>query len=134
MRCSDGHYYVVKFQNNPQHLRVLVNELLATRLGARLGLAVPPCGIIEVRKELIDLTTELAIQFGTGRVPCRPGFQFGSRYPGDPARTPVHDFLPDEHLRDVENLVDFAGMLEMRIPPSGGHLFEVITRRGRWVS
>ena len=38
MRCADGGYYVVKFQNNPQGLRVLVNELLATRLAARLGL------------------------------------------------------------------------------------------------
>lgn len=111
MRCADGHYYVVKFQNNPQHPRVLVNELLATRLGARLGLSTPPCGVIEVRKDLIDLTTELAIQFGTGCVPCRPGFQFGSRYPGDPARTPVHDFLPDDHLHEVENLADFSGML-----------------------
>src|ERR1044071_5558897 len=32
MRADDGHFYVVKFQNNPQHLRVLANELLATRL------------------------------------------------------------------------------------------------------
>ena len=115
MRCrgADGRdeYFVVKFQNNPQHPRILVNELLATRLGARLGLPTPQVAVIEVRKDLIDLTTELAIQFGTGRVPCRHGFQFGSRYPGDPARTPVHDFLPDEHLREVENLADFAGML-----------------------
>jgi hypothetical protein len=33
MRASDGHYYVVKFQNNPQHLRVLANELLVARRG-----------------------------------------------------------------------------------------------------
>src|SRR5271166_5034186 len=37
MRCSDGNYYVVKFQNNPQRRRILVNELLGTRLAARLG-------------------------------------------------------------------------------------------------
>lgn len=116
MRCrrtADGpdEYYVVKFQNNPQHPRVLVNELLATRLAARIGLPTPQVAVIEVRKELIDLTTELAIQIGMGRVPCRPGFQFGSRYPGDPAHMTVHDFLPDDHLRDVENLADFAGML-----------------------
>jgi hypothetical protein len=36
MRCSDENYYVVKFQNNPQHRRVLGNELLDTRL-ARQG-------------------------------------------------------------------------------------------------
>src|SRR5713226_7150843 len=32
MRCDDGQYYVVKFQNNPQHPRVLANEMLGTRL------------------------------------------------------------------------------------------------------
>jgi hypothetical protein len=39
------------------------------------------------------------------------GKQFGSRYPGDPARLTVYDFLPDEQLRETENLADFAGML-----------------------
>jgi len=27
MRCSDGLYYVVKFQNKLQHRRILVNEI-----------------------------------------------------------------------------------------------------------
>ena len=35
----------------------------------------------------------------------------GSRYPGDPRRTTLYDFLPDEQLRAVENLYQFAGML-----------------------
>ena len=37
MRCSDGNFYVVKFRNNPQHLRVLANEFLATRLAEVRG-------------------------------------------------------------------------------------------------
>jgi hypothetical protein len=37
--------------------------------------------------------------------------QFGSRYPGDPRQLTLHDFLPDEKLREVANLHDFAGML-----------------------
>ena len=41
----------------------------------------------------------------------RAGLQFGSRYPGDPLQLTLHDFLPDEKLREVENLHDFAGML-----------------------
>ncbi len=36
MRCSDGNYYLVRFQNKPQHRGVLVNELLGTRLARRL--------------------------------------------------------------------------------------------------
>jgi len=111
MRCSDGGYYVVKFQNNPQHARILANELLGTRLAARLGLPTPPVAVVEVRKELIEHTPDLVIQSAMGSTPCRAGFQFGSRYPGDPAGMVVHDFLPDEQLREVENLADFAGML-----------------------
>ena len=111
MRCDDGSYYVVKFQNNPQHRRVLVNELLGTRLAARLGLPTAPSAVIEVRKELIENTTELVMQVGVARNPCVTGFQFGSRYPGDPARLAVYDFLPEERLAAVENLHDFAGIL-----------------------
>ena len=111
MRCDDGGYYIVKFQNNPQHTRVLANELLGTKIAGYLGLRVPQIEVVEVRRELIELTAELVIQLGIGRTPCRAGKQFGSRYPGDPAQTNVFDFLPDEQLSQVENLADFAGML-----------------------
>jgi hypothetical protein len=111
MRCSDGHYYVVKFQNNPQHRRILVNELLGTRLASRLGLPTTPVSVVDVPEELIRLTPELAVELPRSRTPCLPGLQFGSRFPGDPRRLALHDFLPDEQLRAVENLHDFAGML-----------------------
>jgi hypothetical protein len=111
MRCSDGNYYVVKFQNNPQHRRILVNELLGTRLARRLGLPTVPVDVVDVSQELIRLTPELAMEVPRGRVPCQAGLQFGSRYPGDPRRTTLHDFLPDGQLREVENLHEFAGKL-----------------------
>jgi hypothetical protein len=111
MRCSDENYYVVKFQNNPQHRRILVNELLGTRLASRLGLPTAPVEVVEVGAELIRLTPELCIELPRSRTPCAAGLQFGSRYPGDPRELTLHDFLPDEKLREVENLHDFAGML-----------------------
>jgi hypothetical protein len=111
MRCKDENHYVVKFQNNPQHLRILVNELLGSRLAARLGLPTAAVAIVEVTQELIELTPELCIQLGQKSAPCRSGFQFGSRYPGRPGETAVFDFLPDDQLGEVENLDDFAGML-----------------------
>src|SRR5467141_3267779 len=111
MRCSDGHYYVVKFQNNPQHRRILVNELLGTRLAALLGLPTTAVALIHVSEELIRLTPELCMEMPRARVPCQAGLQFGSRYPGDPRRLTLYDFLPDEQLRAVENLYQFAGML-----------------------
>ncbi len=111
MRCEDNAYYIVKFQNNPQHLRILANEMLATRLAARLGLTVPQVEVIEVRPEIIAYTPDMVIQLGLGRKPCAAGKQFGSQFPGHPARMAVHDFLPDEQLGAVGNLSDFLGVL-----------------------
>jgi hypothetical protein len=117
MRCSDGEYYVVKFQNNPQGARILANEMLGSALASRLGLPTPEIAIVDVRNRLIELTEDLVVQFGRGRYPCSPGLCFGSRYPskGNPlgGRTmlEVWDFLPRDHMSRVTNLVDFAGML-----------------------
>lgn len=111
MRCSNGGYYVVKFQNNPQGLRILANELLGTRLAARLGLRVPEADIVDVREELIINTKDMVIQMGRGSTRCKAGKQFASRYPGKPAETSVYDFLPDEQLQGLSNLSDFLGML-----------------------
>src|SRR5271155_2825051 len=111
MRCSDENYYVVKFQNNPQHRKVLVNDLLGTRLASQLGLPTAPVAVIEVTADLIRLTPELCIELPRSKTPCSPGLQFGSRYPGDPRKLTLYDFLPDEKLREVANLHDFAGML-----------------------
>jgi hypothetical protein len=111
MRCDDEAYYIVKFQNNPQHLRILANEMLATRLAARMGLHVPQVEVVEVRPEIIAYTPDLVMQLGLGRQPCAAGKQFGSQFPGHPARLTVYDFLPDEQLGAVGNLSDFLGAL-----------------------
>jgi hypothetical protein len=76
-----------------------------------LGLPTAPVAIIEVSEELIRLTPDLVMEHPRHRFPCHAGPQFGSRYPGDPRRLTLHDFLPDQQLLQVENLHDFAGML-----------------------
>jgi hypothetical protein len=111
MRCDDGHYYVVKFRNNPQHRRVLANELLATRLAERVGLHVPITEVVEVDEWLVKHTPELSVQLGHGTIPCDPGLQFGSRYVVDPLEGQVFDYLPMEMLSRVRNVEEFAGML-----------------------
>jgi hypothetical protein len=63
MRCSDKHYYVVKFQNNPQDRRVLVNELLGTLLARLLGLPTTSTAREYVYDELIGLSRTLCIAF-----------------------------------------------------------------------
>src|SRR5260221_1756896 len=111
MRADDGHYYVVKFQNNPQHVRVLANELLATRLAERIGLPVPHADVIEVDAWLIAQTQELHVQMGSKTSGCQPGLQFASRYAVDPLTGQVFDYLPEAMLERVRNLEAFAGML-----------------------
>jgi len=70
MCCNDEGYYVVKFQNNPQGTRILANELLATRLAARLGLPVPSATVVEVGDRLVENTDDLVIQLARGRTKC----------------------------------------------------------------
>jgi hypothetical protein len=111
MRCSDGNFYVVKFQNNPQHLRVLANEMLATRLAERVGLPVPITEIVKVDEWLIGHTPELSIQLAHNTIRCEAGLQFGSRYVVSPLKGQVFDYLPVEMLDRVRNVKDFAGML-----------------------
>ena len=111
MRCDDGHYYVVKFQNNPQGVRVLANEMLAGKLAQALGLPVPQPEVVAVSDWLVEHTPELYIECGTQRTRCSSGLQFGSRFPCDPLRTPVYDFLPDSLLDSVANRQTFCGML-----------------------
>jgi hypothetical protein len=109
LRASDGNCYVTKFQNNPQHIRVLVNEMLATRLGLALGLPMSRVEIIEVSDWLIEHTEDLQIQLAGQKVPCRSGKQLGVLYVGCPERT--LDYLPPELLEKVCNVADFARIL-----------------------
>src|SRR6267154_5740123 len=111
MRCSDGHFYVVKFRNNPQHLRVLANEMLASRLARFTGLPVPEGEVVEVNDWLIDHTPELCIQLEHQTVRCQAGPQFGSRYVVNPMEGQVFDYLPTKMLGRVRNLETFAGAL-----------------------
>lgn len=113
MRCSDGKFYVVKFRNNPQHLRVLANELLATRLAENADLPVPATEVVEVGDWLVQHTPELNIQLAGTTIPCQPGLQFGSRYVVSPLEGQVLDYLPEGMLERVRNLETFAGILAM---------------------
>jgi len=113
MRCSDNNFYVVKFLNNPQHLRVLANELLASRLAERVGLPVSATAVVEVGEWLIQHSPDLTIQLAGNTIPCQPGLQFGSRYVVSPLEGQVFDYLPIDMLDRVRNLETFAGMLAL---------------------
>lgn len=111
MYGRDRHYYVVKFVNNPQDVRVLANEMLANLLADFIGLPVPKVELVRVERELVDRTPELCFQTARGDVPCADGLHFGSRLPVDPTREPIYDFVPDQTLERLVNVRDFTGML-----------------------
>jgi hypothetical protein len=106
LRASDGAFYVTKFQNNPQHVRVLANEMFATRLAHWLGLPVPRVDVIEVSDWLIANTPELRVEVGGTATPCSSGRQLASLYPD--LQVQVFDYLPESMLSRVANLADFA--------------------------
>lgn len=111
LEADDGHWYVVKFRNNPQHRRVLVNELLSSTLLEYFQISAPPSALIRVTEEFLAANPEIHLSLGRERIPVEPGWHFGSRFPGDPARTSVYDFLPDKLLSDIVNREDFRGIL-----------------------
>jgi hypothetical protein len=113
MLGADGNAYVVKFQNNPQHLRVLVNELMATRLAAAAGLTVAPSDVIEVPEWLVENTSELVLDLGPRQERCKAGLCFGSQLVGGLMPGHVADYLPEEQLAAVKNVEEFAGILAL---------------------
>jgi len=111
LRASDGASYVTKFRNNPQHVRVLANEMLATRLGQSLGLPMPRVEVIEVSDWLIEHTEDLRIELAGTKISCRSGRHVGSQYIGPDSPGLTFDYLPREMLERVSNLADFARVL-----------------------
>ena len=112
MLGADGTLWVVKFQNNPQHLRVLANELIATRMAEAVGLSVPRTDVVEVSEWLVANSPEMMVELGRGRSErCAAGLQFGSQFVGGLMPGQVVDTLAEGQMEEVRNLAEFAGML-----------------------
>jgi hypothetical protein len=111
LKADDGRWYVVKFRNNPQHRRILVNELLCSEFLEYLKISAPRTAFILVTPEFLAANPDVHLTLGNARVDVAPGWHFGSRYPGDPEREAVYDFLPDALLGQVANLEDFRAIL-----------------------
>jgi hypothetical protein len=111
LRASDGAHYVTKFMNNPQHVRVLANEMLATHLGLRLGLPMARVDVIDVSDRLIEDSDDLRVELGGASIPCSSGRQLASLYAGDVNEASVCEYLPDDEIVHVVNIQDFARVL-----------------------
>ena len=111
LEADDGHFYVVKFRNNPQHRRILVNELVASVFLRYLRISQPETAIVRLDRQFLAGNPEVHIQLGTRREQPPAGRHFGSRYPGHPERTAIYDFIPDALLANVVNLNEMLAML-----------------------
>ncbi|MBV9768868.1 MAG: hypothetical protein JOZ32_04795 [Bryobacterales bacterium] len=111
LECDDGNFYVVKFRNNPQHRRILVNEWIASVFLNYLQISVPPAAFVSLSTDFLASNADIHIQLGSKRQAVEPGWHFGSRYPGDPHKVMVYDFLPDSLLEKVVNASEFLGIL-----------------------
>lgn len=111
MEADDGYAYVIKFSNNPQHRRILVNEWFGSRFLCSIGIAAPEPAIVYATAEFLEQNPEVHIQYGSRREAIEAGPHFGSRFPGDPGNLMVYDFLPRGLIARVENKRDFLGTL-----------------------
>ncbi|MFN0166861.1 MAG: HipA family kinase [Bryobacteraceae bacterium] len=111
VEADDGHFYVVKFLNNAQHRRVVVNELVCSMFLQFLDISIPPWEFIELAPEFVRDNPQVAVELGRNRELPAGGWHFGSRFPGDPAVVAVYDFLPDALLPGVANLAEYCGVL-----------------------
>lgn len=110
IRAADDGFYVVKAQNNAQHKRILANELICSMLLRHLGLPTAEWAILDIPEALTKSSRVMTIQTQDAEEPFQPGLSFGSRYPGDPSRTAVFDYVPLSLLRMMVNLRAFTGM------------------------
>src|SRR5580704_7526499 len=82
---DDGSFYVVKFLNNPQHRRILVNELICSVFMRYLQISCADLALIEVSPEFLCENPLVTLERATKSIAVTPGRHFGSKFPGDPA-------------------------------------------------
>jgi hypothetical protein len=103
--------FVVKWSQNAQHRRVLINEAVCSELLRRLGVASPSWSWIHVDRVFLQNNPQIRIERPRGYTAIEPGWHFGSRYPVDPDREAVYDFLPSRIVEKVTNRWDFLKIL-----------------------
>lgn len=98
-RANDEKIYVVKLQNNKLGPKVLVNELIAAKIGHCIGLCFPTSDIIMVNQQSLE----------NSRCPTVPhiilGRQFASQY------LEHTEYIEKHNVVNVINITDMAGVI-----------------------
>jgi hypothetical protein len=111
IEADDGDFYIVKFRNNPQHRRILINESIASSILTHLQVATPDCQFVSLSLRFLADNPGVSIQLGTRTTAVEPGWHFGSKHPGNPDTMAVYDFIPDALLNQVANAEQFRAVL-----------------------
>ena len=112
MLASGLKLWVIKFQDNPQHPRLVLTEYIATEIARSLGLSVPPCKFVGVPQSALDRNLS-----GVNLDPRyhRPGLHFGSKFTAQrDSMKPVH-FFPSQDLPRVSNLAEVTGIYALDV-------------------
>jgi hypothetical protein len=113
LECDDGSFYVVKFSNNPQGgRRVLDNEFISSLLLKRLGIHTPGIAVVNLGRDFLKANPEVRLSQGSNQtVMPEIGPHFGSQHVGGAVPATVFDFLPSAMLWEVVNRGDFLGVM-----------------------
>lgn len=98
-RANDGKIYIVKLQNNPLSIKVLVSELLAAKIGETMQLCFPYGSIIEITEQLLYNTPALLA------LDVSPGQHFASQY------VYHSQYIDRRILCEVINISEMAGIM-----------------------
>lgn len=111
IEANDGAFYVVKFRNNPQHRRILINESIAASILNHLQIATPEWQFVSLSPEFLAANPEISLNLGNHKTGVESGWHFGSKLPGDPSTLAIYDFVPDALLSQVANADQFRAVL-----------------------
>lgn len=75
--CDDGDTYAVKFQQNPQGIKAVINEYICSELATHLTLPVPKPVLIKTNDDFHDLYGEKLSSYIGEEI--KPGVHFGTR-------------------------------------------------------
>lgn len=109
--CDDGQDYVVKFQDNPQGHRILINEVLAHALARHIDLPIAEAAIIWTDCKFFKENRDIGASLGIKTELIASGPQFGSRFVARPFQGGAFTFLSDKSLLKLQNRDKFVDIL-----------------------
>jgi hypothetical protein len=110
IESANGDTYVVKFTNNPQHLRIVINEWITSTIFRHLCISTPDAAVVNISREFIRDNPGVYMELHSRRVLPTFGSHFGSRFAGESGQIRVYSHLPNATLESVANLSDFCGV------------------------